>query len=82
MPKISANEKLKIEGGSKGRVKRTIKNRLNDLSAKEWIAETVSVWVQRGLGKNHAEARIEREHPAPFSFQDVARLVRFFTKCA
>ncbi len=55
-------------------------NRLNDLTAKEWISETVSVWIQRGLGKGHAHARIERQHPAPFSFQDVARLVRFFTK--
>lgn len=55
-------------------------NRLNDLSAKEWIPETVSVWIQRGLGKAHAHAEIERQHPAPFSFQDVARLVRFFSK--
>lgn len=55
-------------------------NRLNDLSAKEWIPETVSVWIQRGLGKGHVEAQIERLHPAPFSFQDVARLIRFFTK--
>lgn len=55
-------------------------NRLNDLSAKEWIPETVSVWIQRGLGKGHAHAQIERQHPAPFSFQDVARLIRFFTK--
>lgn len=55
-------------------------NRLNDLSAKEWIPETVSVWIQRGLGKGHEHAQIERQHPAPFSFQDVARLIRFFTK--
>jgi DNA modification methylase len=55
-------------------------NRLNDLSAKEWIPETVSVWIQRGLGQGHAHAQIERQHPAPFSFQDVARLVRFFSK--
>ncbi len=55
-------------------------NRLNDLSAKEWIPETVSVWIQRGLGKGHDHAQIERQHPAPFSYQDVARLVRFFTK--
>jgi DNA modification methylase len=55
-------------------------NRLNDLSAKEWIPETVSVWTQRGLGKGHEHAQIERQHPAPFSFQDVARLIRFFTK--
>lgn len=55
-------------------------NLLNDLSAKEWIPETVSVWTQRGLGKGHAHAQIERQHPAPFSFQDVARLIRFFSK--
>lgn len=55
-------------------------NRLNDLIAKEWIPETVSVWIQRGLGKTHAHAQIERQHPAPFSFQDVSRLIRFFTK--
>ena len=55
-------------------------NRLNDLEAKEWVPETVSVWTQRGLGKSHEHAKIERQHPAPFSFQDVARLIRFFSK--
>lgn len=59
---------------------RIVVNKLNDLSAKEWIPETVSVWIQRGLGKGHEHAQIERQHPAPFSFQDVARLVRFFSK--
>jgi DNA modification methylase len=56
------------------------KNTLNDLTAKEWIVETVSVWIQRGLGANHADAQIEKQHPAPFSFSDVTRLIRFFTK--
>ena len=56
------------------------RNDLNDLTPREWVAETVSVWTQRGLGKNHQEAQIEREHPAPFSYQDVARLIRFFSK--
>jgi hypothetical protein len=36
-------------------------NRLNDLSAKEWIPETVSVWIQRGLGQGHEHAQIERQ---------------------
>lgn len=53
---------------------------LNDLSATEWVRESISVWTQRGLGKAHPETAIEREHPAPFSFQDVARVIRFFTK--
>ena len=26
------------------------RNKLNELTAKEWIVETVSVWNQRGLG--------------------------------
>lgn len=56
------------------------KNQLNDLTAKEWIVETVSVWNQRGLGAGHPDAQIERQHPAPFSFTDVGRLIRFFTK--
>lgn len=56
------------------------KNKLNDLTAREWLPETISVWTQRGLGKDHADAAIERQHPAPFSFTDVSRLVTFFTK--
>ena len=64
----------------RSRARRAPVNRLNDLTAKEWIPETVSVWTQRGLGRGHAHAQIEREHPAPFSFQDIARLIRFFSK--
>lgn len=56
------------------------RNTLNDLTATEWIPETVSVWTQRGLGAKHPDAQIEREHPAPFSFTDVSRLIRFFSK--
>ena len=55
-------------------------NALNDLTSKEWIRETVSVWVQKGLGAKHPDAKIEKQHPAPFSFTDVSRLIRFFTK--
>lgn len=67
-------------GNGTARVRVTPVNRLNDLSAKEWIPETVSVWIQKGLGKDHEHAQIERQHPAPFSFQDIARLIKFFTK--
>ncbi|MBK1659861.1 DNA methyltransferase [Paracraurococcus ruber] len=56
------------------------RNQVNDLTAREWIPETVSVWNQRGLGAGHPDAQIERQHPAPFSFTDVGRLIRFFTK--
>jgi len=60
--------------------KRLLVNKLNDLTASEWIPETISVYVQKGLGAGHEEAKIERQHPAPYSFQDVGRLIRFFTK--
>ena len=56
------------------------RNQLNDLTSSEWISETVSVWRQKGLGAGHPDAAIERQHPAPFSFTDVARLIRFFSK--
>ena len=38
------------------------------------------MWRQKGLGAGHPDAQIERLHPAPFSFTDVSRLIRFFTK--
>lgn len=56
------------------------RNLLNELSGAEWIQETKSFFFQKGLGANHPHAAIEREHPAPFSYQDIQRLVAFFTK--
>ena len=56
------------------------RNGLNELSGTEWIQETKTVWRQKGLGANHEHTKFERLHPAPFSFQDVARLIRLFTK--
>lgn len=56
------------------------RNSLNELTAKEWLSESVSVWNQKGLGAGHAEAVIEKMHPAPYSYTDVARVIRMFTK--
>lgn len=56
------------------------KNKLNDLTAPEWITRTVSVFVQKGLGKKSEEAKFEKLHPAPYSFTDVKRFIEFFTK--
>jgi DNA modification methylase len=56
------------------------KNMLNDLTGTEWIQETSTIWYQRGLGQEHKHAQIEREHPAPFPYSMVERLVKFFTK--
>lgn len=70
----TVSEEISIPTGKK------LNNALNNLSAKDWVKETISVFVQRGLGANHKDAQIEKQHPAPFSFQDIARLIVFFTK--
>lgn len=56
------------------------RNTLNDLTGKDWLPETKSFFYQKGLGANSPEAQIEKLHPAPYSFQDIGHLVRFFTK--
>ena len=56
------------------------RNSLNDLTGRDWLPETKSLFYQKGLGANHPEAQIEKLHPAPYSFQDIGHLVRFFTK--
>jgi DNA modification methylase len=56
------------------------RNTLNDLTGKDWIPETKSFFYQKGLGADSEEAAIEKQHPAPYSFQDIGHLIRFFTK--
>lgn len=71
-----------VRGSTVSEIKQATEERnvLNDLNGKEWIQETKTVWRQKGLGANHEHTSIERMHPAPYSFQDIARLIRFFTK--
>lgn len=56
------------------------RNKLNDLTGSEWMPLTKSFTYQKGLGSKHPHAQIERQHPAPFSFQDISQLISFFTK--
>ena len=56
------------------------RNKLNDLTGTQWLPETKSYLFQKGLGASHPHAQIEKQHPAPFSFQDVQRFIEFFTK--
>ncbi len=60
--------------------KTSINNKLNDLNGKEWLQFSRSWWFQTGLGKEHPDTSIEAKHPAPFSFKDVQKLIRQFTK--
>ena len=56
------------------------RNLLNNLTGAEWLPETKSFSYQKGLGSKHPHAQIERQHPAPFSFKDIQKLITFFTK--
>jgi len=56
------------------------RNKLNDLTGSEWLPATKSFFYQKGLGSKHPHAQIERQHPAPYSFQDIQQLITFFTK--
>jgi len=79
--KITNKEKQVVETPAEEVPKKVDpRNSLNDLTSVEWLPETISVWNQRGLGAKHPDTHIERQHPAPFSFTDVSRLVKFFTK--
>src|SRR3989338_4809604 len=55
-------------------------NLLNDLTGKEWLPLTKSFWMQSGLGAGHEHAQIEKQHPAPYGFKDISKLIIFFTK--
>lgn len=56
------------------------RNSLNDLVGRDWLPETKSYMYQKGISADRPEAQIELLHPAPYSFQDVGHLIRFFTK--
>jgi len=56
------------------------RNALNELTSTEWIQETKSYFYQKGLGAGSPEAKYEKMHPAPFSYTDIMKLIRFFTK--
>lgn len=56
------------------------RNTLNDLNGSQWLLETKSFFYQKGLGSKHPHAQIERQHPAPYSYQDIEHLITFFTK--
>lgn len=72
----STNSKMKQK--ATGKIAR--ENKLNELTGTEWLKDSVSVWFSKGLGKDHKHAQIEKLHPAPFSYQDIMRLVKYFTK--
>jgi len=52
------------------------RNTLNDLTGREWLLLTKSVWISEKC----ADDKFAFQHPAPFLINDIKKLVRFFTK--
>ncbi|MFZ3077747.1 MAG: DNA methyltransferase [Candidatus Aenigmatarchaeota archaeon] len=52
------------------------RNRVNDLTGKEWLQLLKSVWVSEKC----AEDKDAFQHPAPFLIKDIQKLVKLFTK--
>ena len=52
------------------------RNKLNDLTGKEWLVLTKSFWVSEKCKEDKAAMK----HPAPFLLKDITRLISMFTK--
>ncbi|WNY24314.1 hypothetical protein MmiHf6_16450 [Methanimicrococcus hongohii] len=52
------------------------RNKLNDLTGKEWLKLTKSFWVSEKC----ADDKAAFAHPAPFLIKDIEKLISFFTK--
>jgi DNA modification methylase len=53
-----------------------VRNKLNDLTGKDWLLQTASYWFSDAS----IEDKISYEHPAPFLVNDIVRLISLFTK--
>ena len=52
------------------------RNKLNDLTGKEWLKLTKSYW----FSEKCKEDKIAYNHPAPFMVRDIEKLISMFTK--
>lgn len=52
------------------------RNKLNDLTGKEWLKLTKSFWISEKC----ADDKDAFNHPAPFLIKDIEKLISFFTK--
>jgi len=52
------------------------RNRLNDLTNKEWLQQTKSFWISKAPPRDE----LKLQHPATFSEHDVERLIHLFTR--
>lgn len=72
--KMKRPRKPKSEEGKPGKYDR--RNRLNDLTGKDWLLLTKSWWISESC-------RLDKQaygHPAPFMIPDIEKLISLFTK--
>ena len=65
---------LKVDMGERGIYDK--RNKVNNLTGKEWIKMSKSVWIS----KRNVIDKDAFEHPAPFLIEDIKRLILLFTK--
>ena len=56
--------------------KKDSRNKLNDLTGREWLKLTKSFWLSEKSGDD----KFAFKHPAPFLIKDIEKLIRLFTK--
>jgi len=61
---------------SKSEGKYDQRNKLNDLTGKEWLQFTKSFW----MSEKCADDKVAMQHPAPFLIKDTQKLISMFTK--
>lgn len=52
------------------------RNKLNELTNRQWMMETKSVWFSKPPQRD----KLKAQHPATFAESDIVRLIEFFTK--
>lgn len=68
------NNQLTLKGDIKNQVDK--RNKLNDLSNKEWMIRTKSVF----FSKPEPRDKLKKQHPATFAESDIKEQIEFFTK--
>lgn len=65
---------MEVKKKNKGKYDK--RNKLNDLTGKEWLKLTASFW----LSEKCADDKDAYNHPAPFLVKDIQKLISMFTK--
>lgn len=65
---------MEVKKENKGKYDK--RNKLNDLTGKEWLKLTASFW----LSEKCADDKDAYNHPAPFLVKDIQKLISMFTK--